>query len=188
MGSDVTWLNESNYLVSVAEVQHTMAEKPLTDWDSGLLDCFEDASTCCYGFWCGPCLACTVAGRFGENSCLPLCDICCFITSRYFCVPIFPPPAVLSVRAAMRNRYGIKGSLCKDIAISSCCCTCSWCQMHRELKHRVSGRVWSRFLVHPLGWSWPAHHLLPISGPPSRGFLSQHCLPLLASSSCYHPW
>lgn len=136
MGSDVTWLNESNYLVSVAEVQHTMAEKPLTDWDSGLLDCFEDASTCCYGFWCGPCLACTVAGRFGENSCLPLCDICCFITSRYFCVPIFPPPAVLSVRAAMRNRYGIKGSLCKDIVISSCCCTCSWCQMHRELKHR----------------------------------------------------
>ncbi|KAL3977479.1 apoptosis-stimulating of p53 protein 1 [Sarotherodon galilaeus] len=136
MGSDVTWLNESNYLVSVAEVQHTMAEKPLTDWDSGLLDCFEDASTCCYGFWCGPCLACTVAGRFGENSCLPLCDTCCFITSRYFCVPIFPLPAVLSVRAAMRNRYGIKGSLCKDIAISSCCCTCSWCQMHRELKHR----------------------------------------------------
>uniref|UniRef100_A0A3Q4HRY9 Cornifelin-like n=1 Tax=Neolamprologus brichardi TaxID=32507 RepID=A0A3Q4HRY9_NEOBR len=113
-----------------------MAEKPLTDWDSGLLDCFEDASTCCYGFWCGPCLACTVAGRFGENNCLPLCDICSFVASRFFGLPIFPHPAVLSVRAAMRNRYGIKGSLCKDIAISCCCCTCAWCQMHRELKHR----------------------------------------------------
>lgn len=30
----------------------------------------------------------------------------------------------------------LQGSLCKDIAISCCCCTCSWCQMHRELKHR----------------------------------------------------
>uniref|UniRef100_A0A669E9X0 Uncharacterized protein n=1 Tax=Oreochromis niloticus TaxID=8128 RepID=A0A669E9X0_ORENI len=105
----------SNYLVSVAEVQHTMAEKPLTDWDSGLLDCFEDASTCCYGFWCGPCLTLTVAGRFGENNLLPL---------------------FLSLRAAMRNRYGIKGSLLNDIVISTCCAPCSWCQMHRELKHR----------------------------------------------------
>ncbi|XP_026003426.1 cornifelin-like [Astatotilapia calliptera] len=113
-----------------------MAEKPLIDWDSGLLDCFEDASTCCYGFWCGPCLTCTVAGRFGENNCLPLCDICCCVVSAVFGLPIFPPPAVLSLRAAMRNRYGIKGSLCKDIAISCCCATCSWCQMHRELKHR----------------------------------------------------
>uniref|UniRef100_A0A3B4G4N6 Uncharacterized protein n=1 Tax=Pundamilia nyererei TaxID=303518 RepID=A0A3B4G4N6_9CICH len=104
----------SNYLVSVAELQHTMAEKPLTDWDSGLLDCFEDASTCCYGFWCSPCLTLTVAGRFGENNLLPLFDL----------------------MAAMRNRYGIKGSLLNDIVISSFCATCSWCQMHRELKHR----------------------------------------------------
>uniref|UniRef100_A0A3Q0S432 Plac8 onzin related protein 2 n=1 Tax=Amphilophus citrinellus TaxID=61819 RepID=A0A3Q0S432_AMPCI len=117
----------SNHLLSVAEVQHTMANETLTDWDSGLLDCFEDASTCCYGFWCGPCLACTVSGRFGENNCLPLCDIFCG-------VPI--PPAALSVRAAMRNRYGIKGSLCNDIFVSCCCASCSWCQMHRELKHR----------------------------------------------------
>uniref|UniRef100_A0A3Q1F0M4 Cornifelin-like n=1 Tax=Acanthochromis polyacanthus TaxID=80966 RepID=A0A3Q1F0M4_9TELE len=80
-----------------------MAEKPLTDWNSGLLDCFEDVSTCCYGFWCGPCLSCTVSGRFGENYCLPLCDICA----------CGAPPARLSIRAAMRYRYGIKGSLCK---------------------------------------------------------------------------
>ncbi|XP_026002098.1 placenta-specific gene 8 protein-like [Astatotilapia calliptera] len=129
----------SNYLVSVAEPQHTMAEKPLTDWDSGLLDCFEDASTCCYGFWCGSCLASTVAGRFGENSCLPLCDTCCSGGLTACGIPVCVPPAVLSLRVAMRNRYGIKGSLCKDIAISYCCATCSWCQMHRELKHRKQG-------------------------------------------------
>uniref|UniRef100_A0A3P9CRD2 Plac8 onzin related protein 6 n=1 Tax=Maylandia zebra TaxID=106582 RepID=A0A3P9CRD2_9CICH len=125
---------KSNYLISVAELQHTMAEKPLTDWDSGLLDCFEDASTCCYGFWCGPCLTQTVAGRFGENNLLPLFDL--MFAPSFYGIPTCPPPAVLSVRVAMRNRYGIKGSLLNDIVISSCCATCSWCQMHRELKHR----------------------------------------------------
>ncbi|XP_041863330.1 cornifelin-like [Melanotaenia boesemani] len=113
-----------------------MAEKPQTEWSSGLGDCFEDASTCCYGFWCGPCLTCTVSGRFGENSCLPLCDILPSAMTLLW-TPLIVPPAALSVRAAMRNRYGIKGSLWKDIAISCCCSWCSWCQMHRELKHRM---------------------------------------------------
>uniref|UniRef100_A0A672IB02 Plac8 onzin related protein 6 n=1 Tax=Salarias fasciatus TaxID=181472 RepID=A0A672IB02_SALFA len=113
-----------------------MAERPLTDWTSGLFDCFEDASTCCYGFWCGPCLACTVSGRFGENNCLPLCDILAPAVLSACGIPLFVPPANLSMRAAMRNRYNIKGSLCKDIAASCFCVWCSWCQMHRELKER----------------------------------------------------
>uniref|UniRef100_A0A3P8SNV9 Plac8 onzin related protein 6 n=1 Tax=Amphiprion percula TaxID=161767 RepID=A0A3P8SNV9_AMPPE len=113
-----------------------MAQTPLTDWNSGLCDCFEDASTCCYGFWCFPCFACSVSGRFGENSCLPLCDICSPAILTFCGIPLFAPPAGLSVRAAMRNKYGIKGSLCKDIAIACFCGCCSWCQMHRELKER----------------------------------------------------
>ncbi|KAM4548855.1 cornifelin-like [Odontesthes bonariensis] len=113
-----------------------MEGKPLTDWDSGLCDCFEDASTCCYGFWCCPCLACTVSGKFGESNCLPLCDICSPAAFSACGVPLFAPPAALSIRAAMRNRYGIKGSLPKDIASSCFCVWCSWCQMHREIKHR----------------------------------------------------
>ncbi|CAN9500892.1 unnamed protein product [Ophioblennius macclurei] len=113
-----------------------MAERPLTDWSSGLCDCFEDASTCCYGFWCCPCLACTVSGRFGENNCLPLCDVCSPAILAFCGIPLFVPPATLSMRAAMRNRYGIKGSICKDIFTSCFCSWCIWCQMHRELKER----------------------------------------------------
>uniref|UniRef100_A0A8C5G1B1 Uncharacterized protein n=1 Tax=Gouania willdenowi TaxID=441366 RepID=A0A8C5G1B1_GOUWI len=117
--------------------QHVQtAQTPLIDWNTGLLDCFEDVSTCCYGFWCCPCLACTVSGRFGENTCLPLCDI---ITPAVFSacgIPLFAPPAGITMRASMRNRYGIKGSLCKDIATGCFCTWCSWCQMHRELKER----------------------------------------------------
>uniref|UniRef100_A0A8C6L3U3 Cornifelin n=1 Tax=Nothobranchius furzeri TaxID=105023 RepID=A0A8C6L3U3_NOTFU len=106
--------------------------QPLTGWDSGLFDCFEDASTCCYGFWCFPCLACTVTGRFGEFSCLPACDIFCG-------GPV--PPVALAMRVAMRNKYGIKGSIGKDLMTSCCCAVCSWCQMHRELKHRKEAPV-----------------------------------------------
>ncbi|KAM9795862.1 cornifelin homolog B-like [Syngnathus typhle] len=108
----------------------------LTEWNTDLMDCFESASTCCYGFWCCPCMACTVAGRYGENRCLPLCDI----LSPALCViceiPLVVPPAVLSLRANMRSKYGIKGSLCKDVIASCFCMWCSWCQMHRELKYR----------------------------------------------------
>ncbi|XP_044217831.1 cornifelin-like [Thunnus albacares] len=113
-----------------------MAEQPLTDWESGLFDCFEEVSTCCYGFWCCPCLACTVSNRFGENNCLPLCDILSPSICAAFGIPLFVPPAAVSLRSAVRNKYGIKGSICKDIAASCFCVWCSWCQMHRELKHR----------------------------------------------------
>uniref|UniRef100_A0A671VNH1 Plac8 onzin related protein 6 n=1 Tax=Sparus aurata TaxID=8175 RepID=A0A671VNH1_SPAAU len=113
-----------------------MANNQPTDWNTGLCDCFEDASTCCYGFWCCPCLACTVSGRFGENNCLPLCDIISPAILTACGIPMVVPPAVLSLRAAIRHKYNIKGSLCKDICVSCYCTSCSWCQMHRELKLR----------------------------------------------------
>ncbi|XP_069009281.1 uncharacterized protein [Embiotoca jacksoni] len=113
-----------------------MAEKPLTDWDSGIFDCFEEINSCCYGFWCCPCLACTVSNRFGENYCLPLCDICSPAALAACGIPLFVPPAGLSLRSAIRNRHGIKGSLCNDILISCFCGWCNWCQMHRELRHQ----------------------------------------------------
>ncbi|XP_057697729.1 placenta-specific gene 8 protein-like [Corythoichthys intestinalis] len=113
-----------------------MDSQSLVNWHSGLCDCFESASTCCYGFWCCPCLACTVAGKYGENRCLPLCDVFAPAAFASCGIPCFVPPAVLSLRASMRGRYGIKGNLCKDILASCFCVWCSWCQMHREIKHR----------------------------------------------------
>uniref|UniRef100_A0A3Q1GI87 Protein PLANT CADMIUM RESISTANCE 9-like n=1 Tax=Acanthochromis polyacanthus TaxID=80966 RepID=A0A3Q1GI87_9TELE len=109
---------------------------PVTDWQPKEFVPLCCRLSGCYGFWCCPCLACTVSGRFGENSCLPLCDILSPAIVAYWGIPLCAPPAALSIRAAMRNRYGIKGSLCKDIAISCFCDWCSWCQMHRELKER----------------------------------------------------
>nr|XP_061790906.1 cornifelin homolog B-like [Nerophis lumbriciformis] len=130
------------------------SKQTLTDWNSDLFDCCQDRSSCCYGFFCCPCLACSVAGKFGENRCLPLCDICssafgiplfsppAALSLSITCspavwtaskIPLIAPPAALSLRAGIRNRYGVKGSLCEDIIASCCCLWCTWCQMHREL-------------------------------------------------------
>ncbi|GLD49737.1 cornifelin-like protein [Lates japonicus] len=122
-----------------------MASQTLTDWSNGLFDCFEDASTCCYGFWCCPCLACTVSGKFGENQCLPLCDMCSPAVMAACGIPLFVPPAALSLRASMRNRYGIK--------------------MHRELKHRKKDDVDVNMEPIPVTTA-PGH-------PPPAGFVSQ---------------
>ncbi|XP_054458924.1 cornifelin-like [Anoplopoma fimbria] len=142
-----------------------MAAQPLTDWDSGLCDCFEDANTCCYGFWCCPCLACTVSERFGENRCLPLCDICSPAIFAACGIPLFVPPAVLSLRAAIRNRYGIKGSICRDFAVSCFCEWCSWCQMHRELKHHKKNQ--------PIIVNVQPPPMMMAPGPTNVGFVSQ---------------
>ncbi|XP_030584190.1 cornifelin-like [Archocentrus centrarchus] len=112
-----------------------MAGKGSRDWHTGLLDCAKDVPSCCYGFWCCPCLACSISVKLEENTCLPLCDIFGPGVFAACGIPLCAPPAVLSARVAMRHRYGIKGSLCKDIAVSCVCEWCSWCQMHRELKH-----------------------------------------------------
>ncbi|XP_058493549.1 cornifelin homolog B-like [Solea solea] len=110
---------------------------PSTEWSTGLFDCCEDVSTGCYGFWCCPCLACAVSRRFGENVCLPLCDIISPAIITACGIPGFAPPATIGLRAAIRNRYNIKGSVCKDITAACFCVWCSWCQMHRELKYRI---------------------------------------------------
>nr|XP_022293808.1 protein claret segregational-like isoform X3 [Crassostrea virginica] len=43
------------------------------NWSTGLLDCFDDFSSCLMGFFCLPCTVCTVASRTGECCCMPYC-------------------------------------------------------------------------------------------------------------------
>ncbi|TDH08793.1 hypothetical protein EPR50_G00101440 [Perca flavescens] len=150
-----------------------MAEQPLIEWSSGLFDCFEDVGTCCYGFWCCPCLAITVSERFGESRCLPCCDICTPAISACCGIPMCVPPAVLSLRAAMRNRYGIKGSLCKDIAAACFCGTCSWCQMHRELKYRKKTPTVIVMQNQVNVQMQPAPAMMIPGYPPQAGFVNQ---------------
>lgn len=67
-------------------------------------------SSGCYGFWCCPCLACTVSGNFGEDRCLPLCDMCSPAITAACGLPLCVPPAAFGLRVGIRHRYNIKVS------------------------------------------------------------------------------
>ncbi|XP_029437786.1 cornifelin-like [Rhinatrema bivittatum] len=104
-----------------------------TDWSTGLYDCSDDWGICCCAFWCFSCFMCRTASQFGECMCLPLLDPFCL---GYLGSPVPCAPGSMAMRAAMRERYRIQGSICSDCAVLCCCYTCAWCQMARELKKR----------------------------------------------------
>ncbi|XP_020796772.1 cornifelin-like [Boleophthalmus pectinirostris] len=96
-----------------------------SEWSTGLCHCCRDCKDCCRSFCCFPCLSCQTANRHGACLCLPLLDMCGFIH-----------PIAMTLRATTRERYSIRGSFCVDCLLSTCCCPCVYCQVHRELQHR----------------------------------------------------
>jgi len=91
------------------------------EWTTGLCDCCADMKTCLCGYFCLPCLACSVASRLGENGC---CVGCCLA-----------PVTWMAMRTKLRTMYGINGSICNDYCAVECCATCAMCQMDRELNN-----------------------------------------------------
>lgn len=106
-----TCKNELQSFLIVSYLQYILFVYP-SSLRKGILDCIslycDFCFSGCYGFWCCPCLACTVSGEFGENRCLPLCDMLSPAILSALGIPLFVPPAVLSMRVAVRHRYGIK--------------------------------------------------------------------------------
>ncbi|KAK6305426.1 hypothetical protein J4Q44_G00242060 [Coregonus suidteri] len=120
-------------------VHQQVAAPSIKGWKSGLFDSFQDMSVCCNEFWCCPCYASSTTGEFGESTYLPLMDIIGPAFMVAIGVPIIVPPASLSMRVAIRHKYGIQGSLFEDILTSCFCACCSWCQMAREIKEHKKG-------------------------------------------------
>ena len=87
------------------------------DWTSGTCDCCSDMGVCLLTWCCYPCAMCQLASRTGECLCTP------------FCVP----SGDIILRTKIRTLGGIKGSMCKDCLIVSCCPMCAACQESREL-------------------------------------------------------
>ncbi|KAM8972737.1 cornifelin homolog [Pelodytes ibericus] len=105
------------------------------EWASGICDCCDDCGICCLAFWCFPCFQCKTSDDFGECLCLPLLEngalpIGCLGCGGY------SPCVSLSMRAAARERYRIRGSICNDCCMVYWCNQCSWCQIAREIKKR----------------------------------------------------
>uniref|UniRef100_A0A7N8WNM9 Plac8 onzin related protein 2 n=1 Tax=Mastacembelus armatus TaxID=205130 RepID=A0A7N8WNM9_9TELE len=109
----------------IQQPQPMMVARDSDEWGSGICDCCQDVPECCFAFWCCPCFACVTTKKYGECLCLPLLDIYGVI-----------PPITMSMRVSMRQRYGIKGTMCKDCVCATFCTACTWCQMSREMKRR----------------------------------------------------
>ncbi|KAK1882808.1 Cornifelin like B [Dissostichus eleginoides] len=95
------------------------------EWASGVCDCCQDKRQCCLWFWCCPCSACRLSKSLGQCLCLPLLDVC-------GCVR----PISFSMRVLVRQRYGIRGTMCRDCLCSTFCVPCVWCQISREVSDR----------------------------------------------------
>ncbi|XP_014881177.1 placenta-specific gene 8 protein [Poecilia latipinna] len=86
-----------------------------SDFQTGLCDCCEDFGTCCYGFFCFPCLGCSIASDMNE---------CCLCGTG------------MSIRSVYRTRYNIRGSLCQDYLKAGCFPICATCQLKRDINRR----------------------------------------------------
>ncbi|MBN3312486.1 PLAC8 protein, partial [Atractosteus spatula] len=86
-----------------------------SEWKTGICDFCDDCGTCCYGFFCFPCLGCTIA-RDMDECCL------CGLT--------------MPMRSVYRTKYNIKGSLCSDFLYYQFCFVCSVCQLKRDIDKR----------------------------------------------------
>ncbi|XP_078138612.1 cornifelin homolog B-like [Centroberyx gerrardi] len=109
----------------IRQPQPVLEAKDSAEWGSGICDCCDDVPDCCFAFWCCPCYACKTTKEYGQCLCLPLLDV-------FGCIP----PITMTMRVSMRERYGIKGTMCNDCVYATCCTSCTWCQMTREMKRR----------------------------------------------------
>ncbi|XP_034462352.1 cornifelin homolog B-like [Hippoglossus hippoglossus] len=109
----------------VNQPQPVMDSQESDEWGSGICDCCQDVPECCFAFWCCPCFACITTRDYGQCLCLPLLDMFGVV-----------PPVTMSMRVSMRQRYGIKDTMCRDCLFATFCNSCSWCQMSREMKRR----------------------------------------------------
>ncbi|XP_025099684.1 cell number regulator 9-like [Pomacea canaliculata] len=86
-------------------------------WSTTICSCLDDLGSCCCGCFCGACLLCRVANRMKE---------CAFV---WCCVPW----GLTAMRVKVRTMGGIRGSICTDCLLTTCCPPCALCQMSREL-------------------------------------------------------
>ncbi|XP_035005594.2 cornifelin homolog B-like [Hippoglossus stenolepis] len=111
----------------VVQVQPESRDHEAGQWSTGLCECHKDIGDCCFALCCLPVFTCKVTSAVGACPCLPLLD----------CIGCVPP-AALAMRASVRERYGIQGSVWSDCLYGCCCYPLSWLQISRELKRRAA--------------------------------------------------
>ncbi|CAF0759820.1 unnamed protein product [Adineta steineri] len=100
-------------------------------WNESLFGCFSDIKTCCYGFWCLPCLFGDNVEKIDGSSCVGCC-LAYWASSTCFLCWI---PHMMK-RKVLRQKYLLEEEPCHDCLVTACCGPCAVCQAARELKSR----------------------------------------------------
>ncbi|KAH9490446.1 Placenta-specific protein 8 protein [Bulinus truncatus] len=87
------------------------------DWSSGQCSCLNDLFGCGLAVICPAIMMCRLANRMDE---------CAFLM---YCLP----GGAMALRTKLRTMGGIRGSICGDCIMTTCCLCCTMCQMSREL-------------------------------------------------------
>jgi Cys-rich protein (TIGR01571 family) len=109
-----------------------LSDRFLSDILETLCGCFDDWGSCCYGYWCTPCLFGSNAEKISGSSCVGMCCLYSILASCYLC---WVPHTM--ERKKLREKYGlIENPSCGDILTTLCCGPCALCQEAREMKSR----------------------------------------------------
>ncbi|PON87071.1 PLAC8 motif-containing protein [Trema orientale] len=102
-------------------------------WTTGLYDCFEDRSNCCFTCFC----PCVVFGRIAEIADKGT------ISSNKACLLYSALGAIhwaslfgATYRTKLRALFSLPEEPHSDCFLHSCCCVCSLTQEYRELQNR----------------------------------------------------
>ncbi|ESO09049.1 hypothetical protein HELRODRAFT_168983 [Helobdella robusta] len=101
-----------------AGTQRVGQPQNVRDWSNGLCGCCTDCEAFFYCIFCYSCFTCSAASKKNECALGPLC------------IPGFVP----AMRSKLRGQLGIRGSICCDIMVVSCCAPCAVSQMYREVR------------------------------------------------------
>ena len=96
-----------------------------------LYGCFDDFSSCLFGWCCTPCLFGQNAKNIDGSNCLLMCCAYSCLAECYLCwIPHY------FKRKNLREKYGLREDPCGDLPTTVCCGPCALCQEARFLKRR----------------------------------------------------
>ncbi|KAL4960582.1 PLAC8 family protein [Aspergillus stella-maris] len=101
-------------------------------WKQGLFDCFSPVGTCLSATFFPCCLFNRVGARFRNQKVKSCGQDCCIYTG---CCCLGMPCVPLCLRRrALREHFGLNGSLCGDFMAAMCCSCCVLSQLDNEVK------------------------------------------------------
>eukprot|EP00999_Lentomonas_sp_LEN2_P001363 NODE_2399_length_579_cov_64.902655_g2349_i0.p2 GENE.NODE_2399_length_579_cov_64.902655_g2349_i0~~NODE_2399_length_579_cov_64.902655_g2349_i0.p2 ORF type:complete len:111 (-),score=23.64 NODE_2399_length_579_cov_64.902655_g2349_i0:167-499(-) len=96
----------------------------MTEWQPKLFECLSDPKLCVITWCCGICQLAHQKAVVEGTECnivdvilIYCCGLCCAV----------------KIRGAIREKYGIEGSLVSDILTVWCCGLCAVVQQHKQL-------------------------------------------------------